>query len=121
MNQPWVYMCPPTPTPRPEPLSDLPPHSILLGCLSVLALSALFHALNLDWSSVSHMVIYMFQCYSLKSSHSRLLPQRLIKEKREKNQINKNRNENGEIAKQSQQLLLLLLSSFSRVRLCATP
>ena len=33
------------------------------------------HASNLDWSSVSHMVIYMFQCYSLKSSHPRLLLQ----------------------------------------------
>ena len=33
------------------------------------------HALNLDWRSISHMVIYMFQCYSLKSSHPRLLPQ----------------------------------------------
>ena len=30
---------------------------------------------NLDWWSVSHMIIYMFQCYSLKSSHPRLLPQ----------------------------------------------
>ena len=30
---------------------------------------------NLDWGSISHMVIYMFQCYSLKSSHPRLLPQ----------------------------------------------
>ena len=30
---------------------------------------------NLDWSSVFHMVIYMFQCYSLKSSHPGLLPQ----------------------------------------------
>ena len=27
------------------------------------------HALNLDWRSVSHMIIYMLQCYSLKSSH----------------------------------------------------
>ena len=26
------------------------------------ALSALFHVLSLDWSPVSHMVIYMFQC-----------------------------------------------------------
>ena len=45
------------------------------GHPSAPALSALFHALNLDWHSVSHMVIYMFQCYSLKSSHPRLLPQ----------------------------------------------
>ena len=39
------------------------------------ALSTLSHASNQDWRSVSHMVIYMFQCYSLKSSHPRLLPQ----------------------------------------------
>ena len=39
------------------------PHPTPLGCPSVPALSALFHALNLDWSSISHMVIYMFQCY----------------------------------------------------------
>ena len=31
--------------------------------------------LNLDWSSILHMVIYMFQCYSLKLSHPCLLPQ----------------------------------------------
>jgi len=30
--------------------------------------------INLDWRSVSHMIIYMFQYYSLKSSHPRLLP-----------------------------------------------
>ena len=55
-------------------LSHLPPHPIPRGCPSTLALSALFHALNLDWRSVSHMVIHMFQCYSLKSSQPRLLP-----------------------------------------------
>ena len=60
MNQPWVYMC---------------PHPIPQGCHSALALSALFHVSNLDWSSVSHMVIYMFQCYSLKSFHPYLFPQ----------------------------------------------
>ena len=43
-------MCPPS------HLSPLPP-----GCPSTLTLSALFHALNLDWWSISHMVIYMFQ------------------------------------------------------------
>ena len=36
---------------------------------------ALSHESNLDWRSISHMVIYMFQSYSLKSSHPRLLPQ----------------------------------------------
>ena len=55
--------------------SHLLPHPIPLRCPSALALSAQLHASNLDWSSVSHMVIYMFQCYSLKSSHPRLLPQ----------------------------------------------
>ena len=57
------------------PLIYLPSHSIPLGCASAPALSALFHTLNVDWSSISHMVIYRFQCYSLKSSHPRLLPQ----------------------------------------------
>ena len=54
----------------------LSPHRIPLSCPSAPALSALIHALTLDWSSVPYMVIYMFQCYSLKSSHPRLLPQR---------------------------------------------
>ena len=52
-----------------------PPHLIPLGCLRALALSALLQALNLHWSSVWHMVIYIFQCYSLKSSHPYLLPE----------------------------------------------
>ena len=63
--------------PHPEPPSHLPPHPIPQGYPSALALSALFHASNLDWSSISHIVIYMFQYYSLKSSHPRLLPQSL--------------------------------------------
>ena len=53
----------------------LPPHPIPQGCPSTLALRALLHASNLDWWSISHMIIYMFQCYSLKSSHPHLLPQ----------------------------------------------
>ena len=60
---------------HPKPPSHLHPHPIPLGCPSAPALSALFHASNLGWWSVSHMVIYMFQCYSLNSSHPRLLPQ----------------------------------------------
>ena len=63
-------------SPIPNPLPP-PSHPIPLGCPSAPALSALFHALNLDWSSISRMVIYMFQCYSLKSSHPCLLPQSL--------------------------------------------
>ena len=62
-------------SPYPEPPPNFPPHAIPLGGPSALALSALLHALNLRWSSVLHMVIYMFQCYSLKSSHPHLLPQ----------------------------------------------
>ena len=61
--------------PHPDPPSLLPPHPISQGHPSAPALSTLSHALNLDWRSVSHMIIYMFQCYSLKSSHPRLLPQ----------------------------------------------
>ena len=49
-------------SPHPENPSNQPPHLILLGYPRALALSALLHALNLHWSSVLHMVIYMFQC-----------------------------------------------------------
>ena len=63
----WIsHVC--TCVPHPDPPSYLPPHLIP-------ALSTLFHASNLDWQSILHMIIYMFQCYSLKSSHTCLLPQ----------------------------------------------
>ena len=65
-----VYMCPPSWAP-----SYLPPYPIPQGHSNALALSAVSHASNLDWWSISHMIIYMFQYYSLKSSHPRLLPQ----------------------------------------------
>ena len=55
-----------------SPHPETSPHSISLGCPRALALSALLHALNLHWSSILHMVIYVFQCYSLKSSHPHL-------------------------------------------------
>ena len=57
-----------TPLSTPSP-SHPPDHP------SATALSAMLHASNLNWSSISHMVIYMFQCYSLTSSHPRLLRQ----------------------------------------------
>ena len=57
------------------PILYPPPHPIPQGHPSAPALSALSHASNLDWRSISHMIIYMFQCYSLKSSHPCLLPQ----------------------------------------------
>ena len=53
------------------------PHPIPQGHPSVPALSTLPHVLNLDWRSISHMIIHMFQCYCLKSSHPFLLPQGL--------------------------------------------
>ena len=52
------------PLPTPFPLS----------CPRAPALNALLHALNLHWSSILHMVIYMFQSYYLKSPHPHLLP-----------------------------------------------
>ena len=56
-------MC--TCVPHPEPPSHLPPHPIPQGHPSAPALSTLSHALNLDCRSISHMIIYMFQYYSL--------------------------------------------------------
>ena len=61
--------------PHPEPPYHIPSQPIPQGHPSAPALSTLPHASNLDWQSVSHMIIYMFQCYSLKSSHPHLLPQ----------------------------------------------
>ena len=58
-----------------NPSPHLPPHPITQGHANAPALSTLSHALNLDWQSISHMIIYMFQSYSLKSSHPGLLPQ----------------------------------------------
>ena len=55
--------------------SHLPPHPIPLGHPSAPAPSTLYHALNLDWRFVSHMIIYTFQCHSPKPSHSCPFPQ----------------------------------------------
>ena len=63
MNQPRVYICPLVPNPFPT--------SLPIPSLWVVPV----HRLRVAWSSISHMVIYMFQCYSLKSSHPCLLPQ----------------------------------------------
>ena len=52
----------------------LNPLPIPQGHPSAPALSTLSHASNLIWRSISH-IIYMFQCYSLKSSHPCLLPE----------------------------------------------
>ena len=46
--------------PHPEPPSHLPPHPISQGHSSTPVLSTLSHASNLDWRSISHIIIYMF-------------------------------------------------------------
>ena len=57
----WISLCP-----------DIPPHPIPLGCPRALTLGSLHLTSYSHWLSVLHMVMYMFQCYSLKLSHPRL-------------------------------------------------
>ena len=54
---------------------NLPPHLIPVGHPSAPAPNTLSHASNLDWRFISHMITYMFQCHSPKSSHPRPLSQ----------------------------------------------
>ena len=63
--------------PHPDPTSHLPPHPIPQGHPSAPALSTLSHCIEPGLVIYFHMVIYMFQCYSLKSSHPCLLLQSL--------------------------------------------
>ena len=70
MSPPQVYTWSPSWTPLP-----LPPQTIPLGHPSVPAPSIQYHASNLDWQFVSHVIIYMFQCHSPRSSHPHPLPQ----------------------------------------------
>ena len=60
-----------------SPILNTPPNSLPIPFLrwDAPSLSTQSHASNLDWKSISHMKIYMLQCYSLKSSHPHLLPQ----------------------------------------------
>ena len=54
-------------SPHPEtPPSQIPPHPIPLCCPKAPTSGALLRASNLHWSSVLHMVTYMFQCCSLR-------------------------------------------------------
>ena len=54
--------------PHPETRSHIPPHPIPLSHPSTPALSTLSHASNLDWRSVSHMIIYI--CFNaILSNH----------------------------------------------------
>ena len=70
MTQPWIYICSPSWTPLPPPSPSHPSGSS--QCTSPEHLS---HASSLGWRSVSHLIIYMFQCYPLRSSHHHLFPQ----------------------------------------------
>ena len=66
-----VFTC----VPHPELPSHLPPHPVPLGLPSAPGLSTcLMHPTWTGWS-VSHLIIYMFRCCSLRTSHPRLLPQ----------------------------------------------
>ena len=61
--------------PHPNPL--LPPHSLLdpSGSSQCTRSEHFSHASNLGWWSVSPLIIYIFRCHSLETSHPRLLPQ----------------------------------------------
>ena len=59
----------------PELPSFLPPQPIPPGCHRPLAVGALLHASNWHRLSVLHMVMYVLQCRSLRSSHPLLFPQ----------------------------------------------
>ena len=70
----WIshgYTC----VPHPELPSHLPLHPLPLGHPSAPAPSILYPSSNLDWRFISHMIIYMLQCNSSKSSHPRPVPQ----------------------------------------------
>ena len=62
MNQPWVYMCSPSWPSLP------PPSHPISGSSPCTSPEHPASCINLDWRSSSHIIIYMFQCYSLESS-----------------------------------------------------
>ena len=59
------------------PILNPPPTSLLIPSFRVIPVhQPLAHCLmhrTWDWQSISHVIIYMFQCYSLKLSHLHLL------------------------------------------------
>ena len=71
----WIHHHGCTRVPHPEPLSHIPPRTILLGHPSAPAPSILYPASNLDWRFISYMILYTFQCHSPKSFHPCPLPQ----------------------------------------------
>ena len=72
MNHPYVYIC----SLPLEPPSHLPPHPTPLCCHRASYLSSLFRTANSHQLAINilHVVMYMFQCYSLNSSRLLLPP-----------------------------------------------
>ena len=60
--------------PHPEPPSHLSSHPIPLGHPSAPAPSTLYHASNLDWWFVSHVIIYMLNFIKYASYGKRAYP-----------------------------------------------
>ena len=74
MNQPRVYIC----SLPLEPPSSLPPHPTPVGCHRVRVWAPWVMTANSHQLPISHMVTYMFPCYSVSSSrppHPLLCPQ----------------------------------------------
>ena len=70
MYLPWIYMCSPSRSPLPPPSPSHPSGSS--QCTSPEHLS---HASSLGWWSISPLILSLFQCYSLRTSHPRLFSQ----------------------------------------------
>ena len=70
MDQPWIYMCSPSRSPLPHPSRSHPS-----GSSQYTRSEHLSHASILGWCSVSPLIVYLFQCYSLRTSHPSLLPE----------------------------------------------
>ena len=72
MKRPWVYMSSPSRSPLPPSSPPAPSRSS-----QSTRYERLSHASNLGWWYVSPLIVYMFRCCSLETSHPRLLPQSL--------------------------------------------
>ena len=67
MKRPWDYMSSPSRSPLPPPSPPAPSRSS-----QSTRSERLSHASNLGWWSVSPLIVYMFWCCSLETSHPRL-------------------------------------------------
>ena len=63
--------------PHPDPPLPTPSPSHPSGSSQCTSPEHLSHASNLGWWSVSPLIVYLVQCYFLRTSHPRLLPQSL--------------------------------------------